>query len=170
MIRANDRPDPIDNTFIEKDILMKSKDHNISTILIILWLAVIFGHSLMPGSVSSGESSFVTDMLIKVFPFLSNADDAGLFVRKAAHFSEFAVLGMLVSARIRDIDITVMKRVALSSFSGLVAAFTDETIQLFVEGRAGSVADMWIDLGGTVTGTLIAVLAISLIRSRQDPL
>ena len=43
-------------------------------------------------------------------------------------------------------------------FAGLGTAFVDETIQLFSEGRAGMITDMWIDFSGVVLGTAIMLL------------
>ena len=51
--------------------------------------------------------------------------------------------------------------------AGLLTAVIDETIQLFVEGRAGMIADVWIDFGGVVTGTLIMLGFYAVVRSRK---
>ncbi|MDO5140406.1 MAG: VanZ family protein [Eubacteriales bacterium] len=47
---------------------------------------------------------------------------------------------------------------AASVFFGLLTALTDETIQLFVEGRSGQITDVWIDFAGVCFGTAAAIL------------
>ena len=48
-----------------------------------------------------------------------------------------------------------VKNLLIAGAAGLTAAFIDESIQLFVEGRAGTVPDMWVDLASVVTGCLV---------------
>lgn len=44
------------------------------------------------------------------------------------------------------------------ALSGVLAALTDETIQLFVPERCGQIKDVWIDLGGFTVGVLVCLL------------
>lgn len=37
--------------------------------------------------------------------------------------------------------------------------FLDETIQLFTEGRSGQISDVWLDMAGALTGTLLYLAA-----------
>ena len=131
------------------------KSRKIFTCLSILWLCVIFGHSLMPAEVSSSESLGVLAWLIKIFPWLTHH-----LLRKLAHFSAFALLGGLFTAAMRPEKLPLQPVMC-----ALCAAFIDETIQLFVEGRSGQVSDMWIDLSGAVCGALIACLLLKMIPS-----
>ena len=125
-----------------------------------LWLIVIWGHSLMPGEISGGESSFITQIITKILPFINNEEQAESFIRKAAHFTEFAVLAVLIAIAFRTFVEPGIKLALNTVLSGLVAAFIDETIQLFVEGRSGEVKDMWIDLAGVCVGMLITLLVM----------
>ncbi|MDD5833249.1 MAG: VanZ family protein [Clostridiales bacterium] len=54
--------------------------------------------------------------------------------------------------------IAVFSAAASSVFFGLLTALTDETIQLFVEGRSGQITDVWIDFAGVCFGTAAAIL------------
>lgn len=81
-----------------------------------------------------------------------------LLVRKCAHFSEYAVLGVLgwnLFGRLRALGEARRPWGAL-----LVAAVPvlDETLQLFVPGRSGSPVDVCIDLAGVATGALLTAL------------
>lgn len=134
------------------------------TLLIILNLGFIWGNSLMNAVESEDLSGGVLAWIGQFFPFLLT--DAGHnFLRKAAHFSEFCLLGALVSAR--RIAEAEEPKLTLSGF-GLMVACIDETIQLYVPGRAGSLIDVWIDTAGFVTGTLLVMLGHSLIRKKDN--
>ncbi len=156
-----------------------NKKRNITDIMIIIWLTLIWGHSLMPAGASSQESGFVTDFIFKLIPAFINTSNMELFVRKAAHFSEFAVLGILLRARTGLLTGTESRqatagdlpgeshvhdktagRFFTAACAGFFAAFIDETIQLFIEGRSGSVVDMWIDLAGVITGCIITTVIL----------
>jgi len=121
----------------------------------------------MPGSVSSEESGFFTDIILRLFPSLEESVDVGLLVRKLAHFTEFMILGILLTIRLHDRSERFFMRFFSITMTGLFAAFTDETIQIFVEGRGSSVADMWIDFAGVITGCLITLSVTALIRSKK---
>ena len=134
---------------------MKNK---LFTCLSLLWLCVIFGHSLMPAEVSSSESLGVLAWLIKIFPWLTHH-----LLRKLAHFSAFAILGGLLTGAMRPEKLPIQP-VKFAFF----AAFVDETIQLFVEGRSGQISDMWIDLSGAVCGALIAYLLLKMRKKTEE--
>ena len=134
------------------------------TLLIILNLSFIWGNSLMNAVESEDLSGGVRAWIGQFFPFLLT--DAGHnFLRKAAHFSEFCLLGALVSAR--RIAEGEAPKLSLSGF-GLTVACIDETIQLYVPGRASSLIDVWIDTAGFVTGTILVMLGHSLIRKKDN--
>ena len=134
------------------------------TLLIVLKLGFIWGNSLMNAVESEDLSGGVLAWVGQFFPYLLT--DAGhTFLRKAAHFSEFCLLGALVSAR--RITEGATAKLTLAGF-GLTGACIDETIQLYVPGRAGSLIDVWIDTAGFVTGTLLVMLGHSLIRKKDN--
>ena len=115
--------------------------------LTILWLLFIWGHSLLPASVSGAESGHWLALLQGVLPWLTDYS-----IRKAAHFTEFAVLGglMLASLPVRGLSGASERLLA-----GLLAAMIDESIQLFSPGRSGQITDVWLDLAGFLTGWLL---------------
>ena len=43
---------------------------------------------------------------------------------------------------------------------GVLTALTDETIQLFSDGRSGQVTDVWLDSAGVLTGILVAIVLL----------
>ena len=123
----------------------------ILTLLILLNLALIWGNSLLPGIRSEAVSGGVLAFLGRFLPFLMT--EAGhSFLRKAAHFSEFALLGLLFGGRHRLVRRETPPH--LMGF-GLAVACIDETIQIFTPGRASSLIDVWIDTSGFALGLVV---------------
>jgi VanZ family protein len=95
---------------------------------VLAWAAVIFVLSSIP-SLSTGLGTWDT------------------VLRKAAHISEYAVLGALLYR--------ALGREASALAAGIAYAATDEFHQRFVSGRIGSVADVAIDALGVAAGMLV---------------
>lgn len=132
-------------------------------VLILANLALIWGNSLMTGEESGAVSGRFLEMLAKVLPFL--ATEAGhTFLRKAAHFSEFCLLGILTASRR-----LTGERELKPGFTGfgLAVACIDETIQIFVPGRGSSLMDVWIDTAGFAAGLILAFLGYRLIHHKS---
>lgn len=135
-------------------------------VLTALMLLFCWVHSCFPASVSSQES----DGFYRVFYWFFGLFGAGQIltqhiVRKLAHFSEFAAVGGLLLSCAYCFDRMRPQRYAVQVlFAGLSAALIDETIQLFIEGRAGMIADVWIDFAGVVTGALLLLAFYAVYR------
>lgn len=128
---------------------------------LVLWICVIWGHSLMPGDDSLMESSIVVDFFAPLFDVLGVADpDLRItIVRKLAHFSEHAVLAVLA--------VNAARRLFAGKYWWAFALVVcvavpcmDETIQLFVPGRGPSPRDVAIDLCGCAFGALVTWLIL----------
>ena len=131
-------------------------------ILLTAILAFIWGNSALPGQESGALSDWVGDFLSKFLPFLTT--ERGLhFLRKAAHFSEFAALGMTLSWLFAMVSRHKVWRRSLPLLCGAAAACIDETIQIFSPGRYSSIVDVLIDFSGVLTGCLVLLLAFTLI-------
>ena len=137
------------------------------TVIIALWLMLIWGHSMQPATVSEHESGRVLAFLGKLFPALLTSENGMFIVRKAAHITEFLILGILLTVGFLDRIYDRFARFAIPALTGLFVAFIDETIQLFVVGRSGEVRDIWIDFSGVILGTLIALAFSNGRRSRR---
>jgi len=122
-------------------------------------LALIWGNSLMTGESSGNFSGAVVAFLSRFLPFFSG-EMGHTLLRKLAHFCEFACLGLLMGTTLRFYGKPVFRATGL----GLAAACVDETIQLFVPGRASSLIDVWIDTAGFATGLLILMLGYTFTR------
>lgn len=125
--------------------------------LILVCVAIIWGNSMTPG-IESGEMSgsfteWINGVVQTIFPSVTISHK---FVRKAAHFTEFAVLGALICAEL-FVWLYERKRalLLLSIPCCFLVALTDEFIQKFTEGRASSFVDVLIDTSGATVAVLI---------------
>ena len=130
------------------------------TVLICLNLALIWGNSLVTGVDSEAVSGGVLAFLGRIFPALLT-QSGHTFLRKAAHFSEFALLSLLFCGRYRLVHRKTPPH--LMSF-GLAVACIDETIQIFTPGRASSLIDVWIDTSGFCLG-FVAIIVFYTINN-----
>ncbi len=148
----------------------------IAVLLIICLYSTIFRFSAMPAVQSTIQSTSVAQRLTEIIeallaidlPFNDSAaqlDELDGFVRKAAHFTEYALLGLLTYSI--SICWSHIKKQGqspvLSLFSGPLPAFlfilalaaADEIHQTFVPGRSGSLRDVLLDGAGILAGILI---------------
>lgn len=142
---------------------MSRKNQKILCVLLIgLNLALIWGNSALPGD----ESEAVSVWVMKLLRFFPESELFHTILRKAAHFSEFALLGLLVgwmSLLVRDRTFFCLLGL------GQAAASIDETIQYFVPGRASMLLDVWIDTAGFATGLAILTVGYTLIKRKKHP-
>lgn len=139
---------------------MKNKRFIFITITLI-WTAVIFSFSLQSGEVSGDLSGSVLEALLGFFMpgVLESPEKLELFhliLRKCAHFTEFMILGVLSRTTLQYMDLRY-KGVFGLGFCATVAAL-DETLQLFVSGRAGRVQDVLIDSAGALVGVVVVLI------------
>ena len=111
---------------------------------------------------STGLAVFVMRLLVPGFDSLSAAEKAVhfdrlvLFVRKAAHFTEFAMLG--ASLRLLFHALALRRPVLIAWAAGTLYAGTDELHQMFVDGRGPMWQDVCIDSAGVLTAVLLVTL------------
>ncbi|WP_242960247.1 VanZ family protein [Drancourtella sp. An12] len=148
------------------------------TILVAVWMVVIFLFSAQPSDESSKESLFVGRMVGQIFvkdfeewpeeEQEAFAEAINYPVRKTAHATEYAILGIFVFMRCRCQDTWSRKRMIATAWGiSTVYAATDEFHQIFVPGRAGMVTDVMIDSSGALAGILLAALAGFIIIGRN---
>lgn len=138
-------------------------------LLAALAMALIWGNSMVPGTGSSSLSLTVTEAVRSALAALGlpSAWVTNLLVRKAAHVTEYLVLGVLTSQALDPRRATARDLIALSVVICVLGASIDETIQLFVPGRSGQVADVLIDSCGIVAGVALRTVVVRL-RARRE--
>ena len=140
--------------------MKKQTKIHLLTGLIILNLAFIWGNSAMTGEQSGAVSGSLLASLCELFPFFAG-ENGHFLLRKIAHFSEFACLGLLCGARRHAKGQALFPAFLLF---GLAPACIDETIQLYVPARASSLIDVWIDTAGFAAGCLILLAGCTILK------
>ena len=151
-------------------------------LLLLANMVVIFLFSAENREESGDRSGRITRAVISVlhphfdeYPPQKQADvreDVHHLVRKLAHFSEFAALGVLSAAFLFHMDsrrraLRGWWKVGISAGFCLAYAASDEIHQIF-SGRGPAITDVLIDFSGSVTG--IALLSLALwpaLRHKQ---
>lgn len=137
-------------------------------------VAFIFVNSALPPEQSSEQSDAVGNFIGQIIP---PDTDLGAFVqqylRKIAHFTEYGLLGIEIALYILAFErkrAVVLHSIAVPFAVGLI----DESIQM-ASGRGPSIGDVWIDVGGFFTFSLlcygiagVAVAIIKFVRNHRD--
>ena len=142
----------------------------ILTVLLAAVLIFIWGNSVLPAGKSEKVSQSVTGIVNGGKAPAAQTDSAPRIsdakIRKAAHFTEFAVLGLLALLRMSESGLPFGRIWQRLTAFGFGAAFLDETIQLF-NNRSSSVRDVWLDFSGYVAGVLCMLLVRTLFRKKR---
>lgn len=132
-------------------------------------ILLAWGNSLVPGTGSSGMSLSVVDA---ARAFLSSFGLPGdwitnFFVRKTAHFTEYALIGFSMAQALDPERSLSRSALAATAVVLVLVPSIDETIQLFVDGRSGQVTDVLLDCCGAATGMAVRS-AVAWVRRRQQ--
>ena len=146
---------------------MKNRTVRYSLLLIaIVWMGLIFCLSAQSATESGSLSALITETLT-YFLMRGSADQSpeqealmymrvDEFVRSAAHFCEYTVLGILLTAASRAFGIMLGW---IPWLIGAVYAITDEWHQAYSPGRVSDPTDVLIDAAGVLCGVLIYYFA-----------
>ena len=156
---------------------MKSKEslkRTVSWLIVTVWMIVIFLLSAQNASQSGDTSGMVVrwflSLLYRGFEDFSPERQQALLeawhlvIRKGAHFTEYAVLAVLVANALR---LWGKLRWYLPVVISAAYAVTDEIHQYFVPGRACRLLDVTIDTCGAIFGTAVFALGIFLLNKRH---
>ena len=138
------------------------------TLALIGCIAFIFSNSMAVADVSSVSSGRVLQLLQAVLRRLGHPALAQRLtmhiVRKMAHFCEYTLEGFLLMLCMRVYSRRPLRHITVPMLAGVLTALTDETIQLFSQGRSSQVTDVWLDSAGVLAGILAALLLMGLWR------
>ena len=136
----------------------------IFTFALIACIVFIFSNSMQIGDVSEVASGRVLLLMKKVFTRLGMPGVANHLtdhiVRKLAHFCEYMLEGFLLMLCMRVYSRHPLRHITVPMLGGVLTALTDETIQLFSEGRSSQVTDVWLDSAGVLAGILLAIVLL----------
>jgi VanZ family protein len=135
---------------------------------VVLWLVVIYVGS-SAGLSASNTSRILRPLLLWLFPEITEPTlaSAHFFVRKAAHFTEYAILALLAARAFLSSTRDGLRRHWPGAAFALVAAcaLLDEFHQSFLSARTGTVYDSLLDMSGGATA--LALLALTRHRRRK---
>ena len=137
--------------------------------IVVAIMAFIFAMSAMPAKESSHLSgnitSYVIRMLYPEYSGLTKEEQTGIYsrtehvIRKCAHFSEYAVLGVFLALFFRELSFSFNSIAAF--LTAALYASSDEWHQSFIDGRGPAFSDVLIDSAGVCFGIVLIVLFMS---------
>lgn len=131
-----------------------NKKKVLSWVLLISWLLIIFLFSSQTGSESSNVSNGVLKILESITHIPLTSDVASFVIRKLAHFTEYAILGVLCANLLNAYQKLTIKNLIWIFLFCVLYASSDEFHQMFVGGRAPRIFDVVIDSCGSAVGIL----------------
>ena len=137
-------------------------------VLTVLIVAFIWSNSCKSREESGAQSGAVTKFLQAILDPNGNIPETSFhhFVRKTAHFVEFAILGLMVGGLLRAVcQQTGRAFFSLPVLVILLVAVLDEYIQSFT-GRGSAVADVILDFSGALTGLGVTLLTTFLKKKK----
>lgn len=135
---------------------MSSRRRTVLIILIAVTLLFIWGNSLLNRELSTDESGFI----VRIFDFVFGTGTISEhFIRKLAHFSEFALLGAELYCW--------FGRFLMGITHGLFAALADESLQMLSD-RSAEVKDVLLDFSGVIFGAALCMLVIYLMHKKKS--
>ncbi|MBR1555768.1 MAG: VanZ family protein [Oscillospiraceae bacterium] len=153
---------------------MKKKHISFLLILLILLMIVIFYLSAQPADESTLTSGrfcrFAARILFRNFHSYEESVQKTIIeglthiVRKAAHFTEYAVMGFLWYLLLRKKQNNIILSIGATAFY----AASDELHQRFVAGRSGQISDVLLDACGGCFGVMTAFVLLCIIYCCTD--
>lgn len=135
--------------------------------VIIIYIGFIFHNSLTIATVSEDTSLDVAKLLLRILNhftlYTSDIMHFNHYVRKLAHFLEYAGLGFLIGLAMQICPIFKKKSLNFVLFLVFVPVI-DECLQYFTEGRSCQVSDMILDACGFLFGGLVIYIFILIIK------
>ena len=143
----------------------------VTGILVVMWMGLIFSFSNQPADESSKVSGGLCHRIVcsvsDTFHLQLTDEQTEQIaevieypVRKAAHMTEYAILGLLSFAFYNGFEALKKRNYLYALFTAAIYAATDEFHQYFIPGRSAEVHDVLIDTAGAA----IALLLLYLIR------
>lgn len=151
----------------------------VAGILLITLYGLIFSFSEQTGEESGSLSYTISRLGVELWDKLTGGnlteklmDELAMYfehpLRKAAHFAEYAVMGVLVYSILYCLVEKHKRRFWLCLLWVFLSAAADELHQYFVPGRWGSLADVLLDTCGGATGALACYWFIGLLKHHAE--
>ena len=137
------------------------------SVLLVLTLAFIWRNSMESIPESQAKSLDLVAILKPILePIIGEGKVTDHFVRKTAHFCEFALLGAELRLLFLLLGFGTVQGHMNALFAALAAGVADETIQYFYD-RGSMVLDVVLDFCGAFFGALVLLLIALGVRHRK---
>lgn len=154
-----------------RDMAKKRKKQIILLIFVFLFALVIFMFSAQNGEKSSDFSGYFTEKFLRIFHIENiSFGRAEHLLRKAAHFIEFFLLGVVSCLLLSSFKMNFLITGLTSFVPVFLYAVMDEFHQYFIPGRSASWKDVMLDSMGALCGVLtvlICKLIVDLYRKKK---
>ena len=146
----------------------------LSIVLVLVWMGLIFYMSCANGEQSGSLSRKIIVVATELLTDVKDGTDEmdrivdryQLFVRKGAHFVEYAILAFLVMNMLFIFEVK-SKTLLISAIICILYAASDELHQYFVSERSGNVIDvMWDSSASLITSYVFYKLI--LVRNKHE--
>lgn len=140
------------------------------TAVCLLMILFVFSNSATPAAGSEAQSSRMLTLLQGILDALHIPVTLTVrFVRKLAHFAEYAVLGGLLTVCARAYTENFRRLWLVTAISAGAVAVCDELIQAVTPGRSCQASDMLLDFAGAVFGAAVTVLLLAVcLRKNKE--
>ena len=157
----------------------KKKLRILRTLLIVIWMGVIFCFSNQTGPKSSSSSQSVIYLIGHISKTLTGhnivntlSTEAFSFlefiIRKCAHMFVYFILSILTMLLMFTYETYPLRfKCFISLLVSFLYACSDELHQFFVGGRSASFRDVLIDSTGACIGILLTLIIYTLIKKAQ---
>lgn len=153
-------------------------------VITLLWMCLIFWFSAQnaddSGDLSTGLLKKLLSLTVPHWKDRTHAERRAIMkrfhtvFRKAGHFTEYTILGILLASTVRRIPKLITKSrqailkwiILLPALCALLYAASDELHQRFVPGRSCELRDVCIDFSGACLGILIST-AVAVHRKKR---
>lgn len=145
----------------------------LSWLAVFIWMLFIFYLSHQSATESSQLSAGITERILSIIEGMVlyiNLDlgDFHFFIRKAAHFIAYFILGILIMNALSKNDAITLKLFSYALIICIVYAISDEVHQLFIPGRSGEARDVIIDSIGSFVGMSLYVLISKRLGKQRE--
>lgn len=146
-------------------------------ILFLLWMLAVFLFSSQNGVSSSKTSGVIVNKVVEIITTIKDVPEdeiksltstVSFYVRKAAHFSIYAVGGILMFILLKLYNFSNTRAFLCAVGICFCYAVSDETHQTLVSGRSGQFRDVCIDTAGATTGVIFTIIIGGIINKIKN--
>ena len=141
-------------------------------IIIFMWMTLVFYLSSQNGDESTGTSSHIVNIILKIYESITNkeflieyVDNITYMVRKLAHFTLYFIGAIPIFLFISTYNNKKNKTYIYTILTCAMYACTDELHQFFISDRNADLLDILIDTCGSIVGIGITKMTINILTN-----